>query len=86
MKRIQIWLTRSWSNRHHHLKSEYDVKGEYDVLCQEDESHGWDHRHLDLISVEEGTRIELLDVNKDGFETRSFWIATPTGLIIAPRP
>lgn len=60
--------------------------GEYDVLCQEDESHGWDHRHLDLISVEEGTRIELLDVNKDGFETRSFWIATPTGLIIASRP
>ena len=83
MKRIQIWLTRSWSNRHHHLKSEYKVLGEYDVLCQEDESLGWDHRHLDLISVEEGTKVEILDVDKYGFETRTLWVASPTGLIVA---
>ena len=85
MKKIQFWLARSWSSRHHHLKSEYEVKGEYDVLCQDDESQGWEHRHLDLISVEEGTLVELLDVDKDGFETRTLWIVSPTGLIIAPR-
>jgi hypothetical protein len=61
------------------------VKGEYDVLCQEDESQGWEHRHLDLISVEEGTLVEILDVDKNGFETRTLWTVSPTGLIIAPR-
>ena len=82
MKRIQIWLTRSWSSRHHHLKSEYKVLGEYDVLCEEDKSQGWEHRHLDLISVEEGTQVELLEVDKDGFETRTLCVTSPTGLIV----
>lgn len=56
--------------------------GEYDVLCQEDESQGWEHRHLDLISVEEGTQVELLEVDKDGFETRTLCVTSPTGLIV----
>ena len=77
-------MVRSWSILHPHEKTEYTVHGEYDILCHEDESEGWLRRSIDTIQAEVGTLVEILEVSRDGFETRTQYKLTHTGLERVP--
>lgn len=73
-------LVRQWSILHHHEKVEYKVFGAYDIICQDDESVGWVRRHIDTIQADLGTEVELLEVTRDGFQSRTRYKLTHTGL------
>jgi hypothetical protein len=77
-------MVRSWSILHPHEKTEYTVHGDYDILCHEDESEGWLRRSIDTIQAEVGTLVEILEVTRDGFETRTKYKLTHTGLERVP--
>jgi hypothetical protein len=53
-------------------------------LCHEDESEGWLRRSIDTIQAEVGTLVEILEVTRDGFETRTKYKLTHTGLERVP--
>ncbi len=74
-------MVRSWSILHPHEKTEYRVKGDYHIICQEDESVGWVRRHIDVIEADEGTVIEILEVKRDGFQSRTEYELTKVGLV-----
>ena len=73
-------LERSWSILHHHEKLEYKVFGDYDIICQDDESVGWVRRHIDTIQADIGTEVEILQVTREGFQSRTRYKLTHTGL------
>ena len=73
-------LVRQWSILHHHEKTEYEVFGHYDIICQDDESVGWVRRHIDTIQADIGTEVEILEVRRDGFRNRTRYKLTHQGL------
>lgn len=73
-------LERRWSILHHHEKTEYEIFGDYDIICQEDLSVGWVRRHIDTIQADIGTEVEILQVTREGFQSRTRYKLTHTGL------
>ena len=73
-------LERQWSILHHHEKTEYRVLGDYDIICQDDESVGWVRRHIDTIQADIGTEVEILQVTREGFQSRTRYRLTRMGL------
>lgn len=73
-------LVRQWSILHHHEKTEYRVIGDYDIICQDDESVGWVRRHIDTIQADIGTEVEILQVTREGSQSRTRYKLTHTGL------
>lgn len=71
---------RSWSILHPHEKTSYKVKGNYHIICHEDESDGWLRRSIDMIEAEIGTVVEILEVRRDGFQSRTEYKLTRMGL------
>ncbi len=80
MSKARVALERRWSILHHHEKIEYKVFGEYDIICQDDESVGWVRRHIYTIQADLGTEVEVLEVRRDGFQSRTRYKLTRTGL------
>jgi len=75
-----VALVRQWSILHHHEKTEYKVFGDYDIICQDDESDGWVRRHIDTVQADLGTEVEILQVRRDGFQSRTRYKLARTGL------
>ena len=80
MNKARIALERRWSILHHHEKTEYEIFGDYDIICQEDLSVGWVRRHIDTIQADIGTEVEILQVTREGFQSRTRYKLTHTGL------
>ena len=80
MSKARVALVRQWSILHHHEKTEYRVIGDYDIICQDDESVGWVRRHIDTIQADIGTEVEILQVTREGFQSRTRYKLTHTGL------
>ena len=71
---------RSWSILHPHEKTSYKVKGDYHIICHEDESDGWLRRSIDVVEADVGTVVEILEVRRDGFQSRTEYKVTQVGL------
>jgi hypothetical protein len=56
------------------------VKGDYHIICHEDESDGWLRRSIDMVEAEIGTVVEILEVRRDGFQSRTEYKLTRMGL------
>ena len=80
MSKTRVALVRQWSILHHHEKTEYRVIGDYDIICQDDESVGWVRRHIDTIQADIGTEVEILQVTREWFQSRTRYKLTHTGL------
>ena len=80
MSKARVALVRQWSILHHHEKTEYRVIGDYDIICQDDESVGWVRRHIDTLPADIGTEVEILQVTREGFQSRTRYKLTHTGL------
>ena len=80
MTKARVALMRSWSILHPHEKTSYKVKGDYHIICHEDESDGWLRRSIDMVEAEIGTVVEILEVRRDGFQSRTQYKLTRMGL------
>ncbi len=78
--KARVALMRSWSILHPHSDAADKVKGDYHIICHEDESDGWLRRSIDMIEAEIGTVVEVLEVRRDGFQSRTEYKLTRMGL------